>query len=176
MRRILVLVLIACARSSAPPSPSTTSLPSSTVPEQASIPPPPLPPPLAAPHVEVRAGSAPGEVEIIAAADVDLDGALGVEREVDGGFEDITKALDLGGMKLVERCGAVTPKCVHLVKGQTLRPVRWSGYSCSAQCNGSCRANAYYGNGRFRFFVKTCDGARRFESTVFQFPQNPPPM
>jgi hypothetical protein len=50
-----------------------------------------------------------------------------------------------------------------------LRPVPWSGMSCSSQCNGNCDRN-YPLFGRFRFVVVSCDGATRFEGPVFELP------
>jgi hypothetical protein len=84
------------------------------------------------------------------------DSQSGAETEVTG--------LDLGrGYRLVERCdeavGGAEAKCVALAAGASLWPVPWSGLSCSAQCNGSCRSNVWYGHGTFRLAIATCDGA-----------------
>lgn len=84
-----------------------------------------------------------------------------IERKTDAGWQAL--ALDLGtGYRLVEECPrheAQLDTCVDLAAGGALVPVRWSGMGCSAQCNGTCRANPFEGPGTFRLVVRSCDGA-----------------
>lgn len=77
-------------------------------------------------------------------------------------------------MRLVESCAAKTGSCLTLRAGDLLRPVPWSGFSCSSQCNLNCDKNFHYSKARFRFVVKSCDGAQRFEGAVFELPAVPP--
>jgi hypothetical protein len=119
--------------------------------------------------VIVRNASQSGAVEIVAQAPVQLDANLIVERQTkDGGWEPLIH-LDLDSMKLVETCGEKVGACVSLDAGRTLRPVPWSGMSCSSQCNDSCNKNVPR-TGIHRFVVKTCDGAERFEGPPFDMP------
>jgi hypothetical protein len=171
-----LVVACSCARSSPPTTaePLPPQEPSSVV-----APAPVVPPPAPVGAIIVRNGAKPGELELVAREDVDVSVWLGVERETaDGAFEDFSH-LDLGGLKLVEKCptdaDAPFPPCIHLTKGQTLRPVPWTGYSCSSQCNHECTKNVYYADQRFRFVVKTCKSGERFEAPVFQVPKAPPP-
>jgi hypothetical protein len=61
---------------------------------------------------------------------------------------------------LVKNCAAVAtlPACVSLEPAETLRPVRWSGFTCSGQCPRDCKRNIYRPPGTFRLTLKTCDG------------------
>ena len=119
--------------------------------------------------VEVRNGPNPGSLELVVHGVVELDAELMIERQLgDGSFQPLQN-LDLGLMKLVTSCDQRLSKCVS-VADRTLRPVPWSGMSCSSQCNHSCDKNVQL-EGRFRFVVKTCDGKTRFEGPVFEMPK-----
>lgn len=118
------------------------------------------------PRVEVRNGATPGSVEIVAHEAVSLDAKLLVERATDTGTFELTP-LDLDSMKLVESCSDKIGPCVSLDAGRILKPVPWSGMSCSSQCNGNCDKNIPR-EGRHRFVVVTCDGKQRFEGPVFE--------
>jgi hypothetical protein len=61
--------------------------------------------------------------------------------------------------------------CVR-VDDRGLRPVAWSGMSCSSQCNHSCDKNVRL-HGHYRFVVRSCDGKTRFEGPVFELPKTP---
>jgi hypothetical protein len=63
---------------------------------------------------------------------------------------------------------------VKIEPGATLVVVPWRGFSCSGQCNASCRANVYYGPGTFRFVVTTVPDGQRFTSPTFRLSANPP--
>jgi len=120
----------------------------------------------ATPAVEVRNGPRPGEVELRANQTVDLAAELMVERQRDDGSFVLVKGLDLGSLKLVASCGQQVGACVRIDE-RGLRPVPWTGMSCSAQCNNICDRNVP-SSGRFRFVVTTCDGKQRFEGPVFE--------
>ena len=157
---LFIFLLSSCTQPSGGPRalPSSESRPSST--------PAPPPPP---PRVELRNGAKPGALEIVVTGSFELDAELMVEREIkSGGFEPV-KNLDLGSMKLVSSCDQTIGKCVK-IEDAVLRPVPWSGMSCSAQCNGSCDKNVQR-SGRHRFVVRTCDGKTRFEGPVFEMPK-----
>jgi hypothetical protein len=94
-----------------------------------------------------------------------------VERQLgDGSFEPVQN-LDLSSMKLVTSCDQRINTCVR-VDESGLRPLPWSGMSCSSQCNRSCDKNVRL-HGRFRFVVTSCDGKTRFEGPVFELPKTP---
>jgi hypothetical protein len=98
--------------------------------------------------------------------DIDLSLAVTVQQFYRNEWKD-----RLNNVKLVEQCG-VLPKDNHIVllHGQSLRPVPWTGFSCSAQCSGDCRANMYMGPDTFRFAVTEMNGKRRFYSPAFLLP------
>lgn len=119
--------------------------------------------------VEVLNGPSPGSVEIRANQAVDLAPELMVEwQRADGSFELEHEHLDSGSMKLVTSCGQRVDTCIR-VDERGLRPVPWTGMSCSSQCNGNCDRN-FLLSGRFRFVVTTCDGRLRFTGPVFELP------
>jgi hypothetical protein len=128
-------------------------------------------PSVSAPAVEVRNGSNPGSLELRVNGMVELDPELIVERQLsDGSFQPVQN-LDLGSMKLVTSCDQRVGMCVR-VDDRGLRPVAWSGMSCSSQCNHSCDKNVRL-HGRYRFVVRSCDGKARFEGPVFELPKTP---
>ena len=92
--------------------------------------------------IEIRNQLVSGAVEFVApGAPVDLAPELTVERQLaDGSFEPVQN-LDLGSMKLVTSCAQSAVACVR-VDERGLRPVPWSGMSCSSQCNRSCDKKA----------------------------------
>ena len=112
------------------------------------------------------------EIENTSSAPVKLATAARIERE-----DGTPLALDLGnGYRLVEQCPvAEPPACVEVPAGAKLRPVPWSGLSCSSQCNGNCDKNVWQGGATYRFVVKTCDGAATVASPVFAIPFNSRP-
>jgi hypothetical protein len=121
--------------------------------------------------VQVRNGPSPGSLELRVNGTVDLAPELIVERQrADGSFEPLQN-LDLGSMKLVTSCDQRINMCVR-VDEHGLRPVPWSGMSCSSQCNHTCDKNVRL-YGRFRFVVRSCDGETRFEGPVFELPKMP---
>jgi hypothetical protein len=123
------------------------------------------------PAVEVRNGPKPGSLELRVKGVVELDPELIVERQLgDGSFQPLQN-LDLGSMKLVASCDQRIGRCVR-VDDRGLRPVAWSGMSCSSQCNHSCDKNVRL-SGRYRFVVRSCDGQTRFEGPVFELPKTP---
>jgi hypothetical protein len=127
--------------------------------------------PRTAPVVQVRNGSNPGSLEVRVNGTAELATELIVERQLgDGSFEPVQN-LDLSSMKLVTSCDQRINTCVR-VDESGLRPLPWSGMSCSSQCNRSCDKNVRL-HGRFRFVVTSCDGKTRFEGPVFELPKTP---
>ena len=121
--------------------------------------------------VEIRNGPNPGSLELRVKGVVELDPDLIVERQLgDGSFQPVQN-LDLSSMKLVASCDQSIGRCVRVDDGG-LRPVAWSGMSCSSQCNHSCDKNVRL-SGRYRFVVRSCDGQTRFEGPVFELPKTP---
>lgn len=157
-QRVLAFAVLLAGAGCDPPAAKPTAAPAS--PGSAA----PAP---SAPRVEVKNGAKPGSVEVIVHEAISLDAKLLVERVTDtGGFEPVP-SLDLDAMKLVESCGEKIGTCVALEPGRTVRPVPWSGMSCSSQCNGNCDKNVPR-EGRHRFVVVSCDGTQRFAGPVFE--------
>ena len=97
-----------------------------------------------------------GRSEITTTESVSLSPRARLERRAEGGaFAEVTD-LDAGaGYRLRASCTSPASDApVALAVGETLRPVPWSGLSCSAQCNLTCRANAFLGPGTFRLVVR----------------------
>jgi hypothetical protein len=78
----------------------------------------------------------------------------------------------VGTYRLIDRCPDTAPACVEIPAGGMLRPVAWTGFSCSAQCNVDCDKNVYLGDKDYFFTVKTCDGARAIPSKTFTMPRD----
>jgi hypothetical protein len=110
----------------------------------------------------------PGALELRTHGTVELSSDLIVERQRDDGSFEPLLHLDLDSMKLVATCDQHPNACVK-VDERGLRPVPWSGMSCSAQCNATCDKNVRL-HGRFRFVVLSCDGGTRFEGPIFKLP------
>ncbi|WP_315736217.1 hypothetical protein [Bradyrhizobium sp. SZCCHNR1093] len=121
--------------------------------------------------VEIRNGPTPGELELRAHGTVELAPELIVEEQrADGTFKRV-QHLDRDTLRLVASCDRRPGTCVTIDEGG-LRPVPWSGMSCSSQCNQRCDRNVPL-HGRFRFVVMSCDGGTRFEGSVFELPEEP---
>ncbi len=98
-----------------------------------------------------------------------------IEEPSSAGVWTKVEGLDLEGipnhgLRLVESCTDTPGACVTIPPHTVFHPVRWSGMSCSSQCNGTCRANAYLG-GRFRWVVKLCDGGAELTGPPFDLPR-----
>lgn len=162
MKRVLVaLLLTGCRSTPATIAPAPEVRASTTATQTA----------LQGPPVVVRNGSKPGEVEIVARAKVDLDARLFVEQQLKDGKWEPVRGLDLDSMKLVESCAEKIGACISLEANRILHPVRWSGMSCSSQCNGSCDKNFHRAGMPHRFVVTACDGKQRFEGPPFELPK-----
>lgn len=185
MRRLplVLLATAACAREPAPRPSVADALPAASL----STPGPASPsaaPPIASAPPPAAAPSAPaltltnletGAFEIgnpgRDAREVAVTAAL--QRREGDSWADVP-GLDANlGYRLVETCPApeaAPPACVRLGAGAVLRPVPWQGLSCSAQCNGTCRANAWLGPGTFRLAVRSCDGGAVTVGPPFELP------
>jgi hypothetical protein len=129
------------------------------------------PAPVSVPAVQVRNRPSPGSLKLRLNGTAELAPELIVERQLgDGSFEPLQN-LDLGSMRLVTSCDQRINTCVR-VDERGVRPVPWSGMSCSSQCNHSCDKNVRL-HGRFRFVVRSCDGELRFEGPVFELTKAP---
>jgi hypothetical protein len=117
--------------------------------------------------IVVRNLSLPGAFEVEnRGPDIELAGAITIQREVKGEWSD-----HVTDLTLIEKCGQSPPAgCVPLAHGAKLRPVRWNGLTCGSQCAATCRANLYLGPGRFRFVASSCDGKRKFPGPAFEMP------
>lgn len=181
MRKVATLVSVAalvasCARET--PQPSGTAAPRAPVSSSSSSAAPSAVG--ASPSAAVPSGPSPIVITNLASGEFQLDARASIEvattatlerRSEDGGWEALQE-LDLGqGYRLVETCppnGA--PACVSLTPGMPLFPVPWQGFSCSAQCNGACRANVWEGEGTFHLVVRACDGSTSTTGPSFTLP------
>lgn len=112
-----------------------------------------------------------GRLEITGTAKVRLAPVARVERRTnEGTFAEVANLDAGGGYRLRASCDAPASNApVSLVHGETLRPVPWTGFDCSAQCITSCRANVFLGPGTFRVVVKE-DGGAELASPTFVMP------
>lgn len=77
-------------------------------------------------------------------------------------------------LNAVERCdppGSATT--VTIAPSGALNVRRWRGFSCSGQCNMVCRANIYYGPGKFRFVATAVSPPSLIVSAPFALPAEP---
>lgn len=167
------LTLVAC-RSSSPAAPradgSDPGAPTAALaPPPASTPAPQTTPPATSPITITNL--LPGRFEIEASAPARLrTGAAIEQRQPDGSFRAVAD-LDAGnGYRLVTKCEAPAETCVDVAPGKALHPVPMRGFSCSAQCNDSCRANVWLGPGLFRLAVRDCDGGAAHQGPAFELP------
>jgi hypothetical protein len=101
----------------------------------------------------------------IRAAESPVDLAMKAIIEKKAGTAWITVTRDYS---LAEQCPIPDhPDCIHLSAGATIRPVPWTGLTCSRQCTGHCKKNAYLGPGVFRLTVFSCDRSASFHSAEF---------
>ena len=116
----------------------------------------------------------PGRFEITAERSTSVSSSLTIEQRSPEGAWKPLENLDLGkGYRLVEKCTeSPLPTCVELSASRPLHPVAFQGFDCSAQCNGSCRANRWVGPGTFRLVVRGCEHATaaRAEGPAFDLP------
>lgn len=129
--------------------------------------------------VVVRNTNEPGGFEVENKGEaVDLDWQVMIERKEKGEWRRLSKEDKKSFLYvlLAEQCPTINwmtgndkdkPSCKHLAKGEIIHPKPWTGYSCSAQCWFSCRANApIYGT--FRFVVRSCDQQKEFYGAEFE--------
>ena len=123
------------------------------------------------PRVEVRNLAAAGAFEIqVTGSPVSLATQAHMEKETADGW--VTVATNLF---LVEQCTKIAPpKCISVRSEAPLRPVPWTGYSCSGQCNHQCKKIVYLGPGNFRLTVFSCDRRESFLGAPFRLPAAPP--
>lgn len=95
-------------------------------------------------------------------ARVSLGAAVTVEHE-QGGRWSVVSGID--SLTLRPDCESAAPRCTTLAPGAELFPPAWLGTTGDAQC--LCEACARVLPGRYRFVVRSCDGARRIESEPF---------
>lgn len=127
--------------------------------------------PVPAPQqVQIENLSLPGAFEIRATdSPVFLSAHAIIEKSTQSGWVRVASNVLLG-----EVCARnPSPECISLAAGASLRPVRWTGFSCSAQCNRQCKKNVYRGPGTFRLTIFSCDKTVRFHGPPFKLPSAP---
>ena len=74
---------------------------------------------------------------------------------------------------LTNDCAAVAtlPACVTLAPGETLRPIPWTGFTCSGQCPRPCKRNIYRPPGTFRLMLTTCTGGGVSSAPFYMGPE-----
>jgi hypothetical protein len=117
--------------------------------------------------VAIRNLPRPGGFEVVnGGTPVELIRKVTVQREYNGAWHD-----EVADLALVASCDLPRPgRCVTLAGDATLRPVPWNGMSCASQCPASCRANVYYGPGRFRFVLTDCGSQQKIYGPAFDMP------
>jgi hypothetical protein len=106
--------------------------------------------------VEIRNLAQPGAFVIDASPSGASFAKLGrIEQQTTRGWEPVFEEF-----RLLEDCGAMAtlPACVTLAPGASLRPVRWTGYTCRGQCPRPCKGNVYRPPGTFRLVLALCGG------------------
>lgn len=158
---LAAVVAVACQRSAPATDAIGTPSPSASSPSASAIPDASTAPPRAAIGIT---NVFPGTIAIENTGDAPVKLAVTptIERADSSGVWTKTEGLDLEGLpnkglRLVESCADTPGTCVTIAPHATFHPVGWSGMSCSSQCNGTCRANAFLG-GRYRWVVRLCDG------------------
>jgi len=122
------------------------------------------------PRVEIRDLTPAGAFEIQATGSpVSLATQARMEKQTAEGWVTASTNLILG-----ERCTTVAPpNCISVGADVPLRPVPWTGYFCSGQCNDQCKKDFYLGPGIFRLTVFSCDRRESFHGPPFRLPAKP---
>jgi hypothetical protein len=104
---------------------------------------------------QVRNLEKPGAFAIEGGLSLQSRGAI--EQQTKAGWRPVFEEF-----YLTEDCAAVArlPACVTLKPGETLRPVRWTGFTCKGQCPRPCKKNIYRPPGTFRLTLTMCDGTQ----------------
>lgn len=101
---------------------------------------------------------------------VDLDGQLWLERI--GGPPSWMDGHPWG-FAFDPACDGGAPRaCISLAPGTSLRYERWNASSCEGRCGllRPCGGVGIVPIGEYRFYVRSCDGKRRFEGKPFHWP------
>ncbi len=122
------------------------------------------------PKVVIFNGKFPGSFRVENNGDmpVSLDREVTVEIWGAGKWSEIK-----GIVRLIDRCNPQPNECLRLAASSSFEPLPWNGMSCGAQCGEPCRANEYYGPGKFRYVLKDCAGKERWIGPEFELPATP---
>jgi hypothetical protein len=120
--------------------------------------------------LSLTTSGAPGSLVITnhGSAEIQLIRAIKIEHKTGDRWQPVEAEF-----KLVADCAEVpakADKCVRLASQASLTVVPWTGFSCSGQCNRSCRANVKYPAGRYRFVVASCSDGVAHTSDPFELP------
>ena len=77
--------------------------------------------------------------------------------------------LTVQNLLLRSQCGQPKQDVVVLQPGLSLTALPWTGRHCASQCDESCRAEAQYPPGQYRYVVKTMRGVE-LTSSAFALP------
>lgn len=97
---------------------------------------------------------------------VSLHSEIVVEQAVAG---NAWERLTVQNLLLRAKCGQPKQDIVSLQPGSSLTALPWTGSHCASQCDESCRAEAQYPPGQYRYIVKTTQGVE-FRSSAFALP------
>jgi hypothetical protein len=79
------------------------------------------------------------------------------------------RAAPVENLFLVEACSsAPVPPCVRLSSGNTLKPMPWSGNTCTSQCPVSCDLDNSLRPATYRFVITACDRSTHYYSPAFE--------
>jgi hypothetical protein len=96
---------------------------------------------------------------------VELSSRISIERR----DSDQWRTAPVENLFLVEACSsAPVPPCVGLSPGNILKPVPWTGNTCTSQCPVPCDLDNSLRPGTYRFVITACDRSTRYYSPAFE--------
>jgi hypothetical protein len=109
-----------------------------------------------------------GQISLQADVSLNLATLADIEVREDGHWRAYGDVEQGKGYRLVESCSPSPATCLSISPGQRFTPVRWSGFTCSAQCAPPCRSDVFH-PGVHRFVVHACtDPMKRYEGPPFE--------
>ena len=120
------------------------------------------------PHLALEIPGAPGSLRLVNRDGRPVGiGAVQVQWRDGGTWTRVTTEFNA-----VAACGRRA--ALEIAPGASLDVVPWRGFSCSGQCNRTCRANIYFGGSTvFRFVVTTAPLGEQVASPTFTMPREP---
>jgi len=122
------------------------------------------------PVLLLKTGVKPGSLTVRNESDlsVEVERALGIEMKSNDRWTPIA-----ADFELISNCAQARQESQHIrIPAKTsISVVAWTGFSCSGQCAGPCRANVAYGPGTYRFVATLTAGNEHIYSDPFELPK-----